>query len=262
MKTIKLMMLMAVLTLAWGCSSDSEGDEEQWNGSTFAPADKPAWAVDWTSTATKPDWKTPDLSKYELGMYCLVELDEELVSHSTDEDVIAMFINGECREVTVNRNRMPGKVKYMLYFKGSSSEVGTPLELHYYCDKLHHMNTVSSFTTFVPNNESSLIKDITKKLHLADGSSKYPVCTQLTVKIVQKLPFTVSNNDQLAVFVGNDCRGVGVQQADGSWQVQSYGVQKGETAQLRYYSAEKTGVYTILKTIKLDGANQQESISF
>jgi len=254
---------MAVLTLAWGCSSDNDGNEEQWNGSTFAPADKPAWAVDWTSTATKPDWKTPDLSKYELNMYFLVELDEEAARYSTDEDVMAMFINGECRDVTVHRNILPDNVVFMLYFKGSSSEVGKPLELRYYCDKLHYMSTITSFTTFVPNSDNSPIKDFTKVLHLGDGSAKYPVCTQLTVMMPQKLPFTVSGNDMLAVYVGNECRGVGKKaETQDCWQVPAYSAQQGDIAQIRYYSAEKSGVYSILKTVKLGGTPQQENISF
>ena len=256
------MMLMAVLTLAWGCSPDGDSEEEKWENSTFEPAAKPTWTVDWTSTATKPDWQDPDPTKFDpnASMSYLVELDEELTRYSTDNDVMAVFIKGECRGVSTRNKTARGTVYFLLHIKGVGSEAGQPLELRYYCDQLHHMNILPVFTYFVPSNiVSAAFKRI---LNVGDGSSKYPVCTQLTVTMPQKLPFTANANDLLAVFVSDKCKGVGKKSADGSWLVPTYGAQAGETAQIRYYSAEKTGVYTILKTIKLEGATQQENISF
>lgn len=258
------MMLMAVLTLAWGCSSSSgdDGNAEQWNGSTYIPAAKPTWAVNWTSTATAPDWKNPDPTKFDSSMHILVDVEGELASNSTDNDMMAIFIDGECRGVS-RRNVAPnGSVSFLLFLKGSGVEADRPMELRYYCDKLHHINVVPSYMGFKPNN--ILDKDYMKVFNIGKGSSKYPVCTELTVMMPQKMPFTASSGDMLAVFVGDECRGVGSRNADafGSWNVLTYGVKAGETAQIRYYSDEKSGVYTLLKTIELKGTSQQESISF
>lgn len=59
---------MAVLTLWWGCSSDSDGsqspanpDEEATVESVFTPSEKPTWAIDWiwNDMAVPADWKDP-----------------------------------------------------------------------------------------------------------------------------------------------------------------------------------------------------------
>ena len=257
------MMLMAALTVAWGCSSSSDDDNnnntEQWNGSTYQSSAKPAWAVDWTSTAAKPDWQDPDPTRFDgSSMHLVVDLDAELVSNTTSEDMMAAFIGEECRAVSRPNVLGNGRVTFLLHILGSGVEGSekSPVELRYYCDKLHHMNTVPSISQFIPN------MIFPRFLNVGDGSSKYPVKTQLTVTMPQKTPFTVNVNDQLTVFVGNECRGVGAKNTDNSWSMPVYGLQKGETAQLRYYSAEKGGVYTILRTIELKGEQQQENISF
>ncbi len=264
MKTIKLMtLMMAALATTWGCSSDSNDNEEQWSNSTFAPSAQPTWAVDWTSTATAPDWKNPDPTRFDgPSMSFLVDLDEELTRNSTSEDIMAAFINNECRGVSRRHEWPNGSVSFLLTLKGSGIEAKKPVELRYYCDKLHHMNTVSSIMQFVPGN--ILNKDYMTILNISDGSSKYPVKTLLTIKIPQKTPFTVNSGDMLAVFVGDECRGVGSRNADANdcWQVTTYSVQAGETAQIRYYSSEKVGIYTILKTFELEGDSQQENILF
>jgi hypothetical protein len=265
MKNVKIMMLMAVLTLAWGCSgSDDSGNTEQWNGSTYASSAKPTWVVDWTSTSTKPDWQNPDATKFESSMHILVDVEGELKNNSSENDMMAAFIGGECRGVSHPTRAPNGSVSFLLYFKGTGTEgsVQTLCELRYYCDKLHHMNVLPFYIAFVPSN--ILDKKYMKVLTISEGSLKYPLCTQLTVMMPQKTPFTANSGDMLAVFVGDECRGVGARNDDayGSWNVFTYGVKVGETAQIRYYSAEKGGVYTLLKTIELKGNAQQESITF
>jgi hypothetical protein len=49
------MMLTAALTLAWGCSSDSD---DAHGGASFMAAEQPAWTVDWTSCI--PQWGVPN----------------------------------------------------------------------------------------------------------------------------------------------------------------------------------------------------------
>ena len=74
MKNIKIIMILAVLTTAWGCSDDDKSgqNEPQWTGSTFALSAKPEWKIDWTSDATQPDWQEPSVMKYECYMNMLV----------------------------------------------------------------------------------------------------------------------------------------------------------------------------------------------
>lgn len=264
-----MIILMAALTMAWGCSSDSEGSnnkdgqgEQQWTGSTFAASEKPAWAVDWASNAAKPDWQEPVATKYECSMNMLIRLVQDLAPYSTDNDLMAVFINGECRGVSYRNKLADGRVVFLLHVKGTSEEANQQMELRYYCDGLHHLNVTNSISPFVPNNV--LDETYQSDFDIDNGSTKYPLKTNLTVMLPEQLPFVASADDMLAVFVGNECRGIGYQGGDlyEGWRVKVVGAQEGETAQIRYYSADKAGTYTILKTFKLTGNLQQENISF
>ena len=103
MKAIsKIMLLMAALTTAWGCSSD----DEEMNGSnaTFSAGEKPCWTVNLTGHEGRPDWTMPDPAGYESDMFLLVRLQDELAASSSDDDCMAVLIDGECRGLTQVRN--------------------------------------------------------------------------------------------------------------------------------------------------------------
>ncbi|WP_027449956.1 hypothetical protein [Xylanibacter brevis] len=260
MKTIKTMILMAALTLAWGCSSDSD-DNQQWRGSVFALSVKPTWAIDWSSDVAQPNWQAPAPTKYECSMHLLIRLSDELSGHSTDDDQMAVFIGDECRGVSSRNLLSDGKVAFLLHVKASSEETGQPMELRYYCGGIHHLNKMQLEVPFTPNN---FFQPYKQDLAISDGSTKYPVVSQLTVTLPLQLPFTVNSRDQLAVFVDNECRGVGERDAENpdQWHITVCGVQAGETAQIRYYSTEKRGTFTIQESIQLTGKPQEVYISF
>lgn len=263
MKNIKIIMILAVLAMAWGCSDDDKSgqNEPQWTGSTFALSAKPEWKIDWTSDATQPDWQEPSVMKYECYMNMLVTLSNDIASYSTDDDRIAVFMGDECRGVSYPNKLSDGKVEFLLHVVGNGEEAGQPMELRYYCDGLHHLS-VSGTSPFVPNNV--LDRTYQRSLHVSEGSTKYPIFTSLTVILSKNLPFNENQGDMLAVFVGDECRGVGSTNREyfEGWKVTVYSRYAEETAQIRYYSAEKGGIYTILKTIKLNNNLQQEQISF
>lgn len=267
MKNVKIILFLTILATVWGCKkddndNDSGSDEPQWTNSSFTGAAKPTWSIDWSSNTPAPDWQEPTAGKYECIMNILIELDSETISHSTSGDRIAVFIGDECRGVSYPNKLLHGKVYFLMHVSGNSDEAGQPMELRYYCDSWHHMTITKEIPPFVPNN----IMDENCKIYLniGKGSTKYPISTLLSALMPQKLPFTVSTNDMIAVFVGEECRGIGSMNPEyfDGWRITVYSAQPEETAQLRYYSAEKGGIYTILKTFKLTGNIQQETISF
>ena len=263
MKTVKIVMLMAALTIQWGCSSDNEENGSEERNSMFLTSAKPTWAIDWSSDAAAPDWQEPDATKFECSMNLLVELGDDVVSYSTDGDVMGVFIGGECRGVSYRNKLSDGKVIFLLHVKGSSEESEHPMELRYYCDKLHHLTITDGVPPFMPNN---MIDDMTYQLeeHLGDGSTKYPFFTELEILLPEQLPFTENDDDMLAVFVGDECRGVGAKDPEfiPGWRVVVYSVKENETAHVRYYSAETGGVYTIQQTFTLNNFLQSEKITF
>ena len=266
-------MLMAALTLAWGCSSNDDDEtfipgkevqeeQPQWNGSTFAPSDKPEWAIDWTSNDAAPNWQEPESSLYECSMSLLVEQDDEFIRYSSDGDVMAIFINGECRGVSYRNVLNNGGVAYVLHVKGNSAETNAAMELRYYNARMHQLFIDSFMPPFSPNN---LMDEAYRLIQsIGDGSTKYPVDGMLTVMLPKQLPFTPTDGDMLAVFVGDECRGVGCADPEmyPGWRVNVFCRQRGEVVQVRYYSAEKGGVYTILNTVAINDDMQQTDITF
>ena len=46
-------MLLAVLTMLWGCSSDSD-DGDKLESSSFVPVEKPSWTIDMMASDPVP----------------------------------------------------------------------------------------------------------------------------------------------------------------------------------------------------------------
>jgi hypothetical protein len=83
---------------------------------------------------------------------------------------------------------------------------------------------------------------------LLKGSKKYPVQQQLTVNLPAKVPFTSSADDLVAVFAGNECRGVG----NVGKPFTVFRTTAGEALLVRYYSADKAGIYSFPQNITLN----------
>ena len=268
---IKYLVFSLFVLAAWGCSSGGDADNGNNGGNTqsdivytatFVSAPRPSWAIDWTSDATMPDWQEPTSEDFECSMDLLVTLGEDYLPYSTDDDVMAVFIGDECRALSYRNVMTNGNVAYLLHVRGNSEEVDHPMRLHFYCDQLHTMNITEAIPPFTPNN---LMGEAYQSiLDLGDESIKYPYSTEMAVVLPDKLPFTVSDGDMLAVFVGDECRGIGICDPElfEGWRIVVYSKQPHETAQIRYYSAEKGGIYTILKTFTLSDLLQQENITF
>lgn len=84
------MMLMAALTLAWGCSSDD--DDQPQEPEVVEPTPEPTpeptavftategqpeWLIDWTWHDETPDWENPDPANFEVRMYVVIKLDDK-----------------------------------------------------------------------------------------------------------------------------------------------------------------------------------------
>lgn len=253
---IRMIMWMAALTMVWGCSSDdNEGT------AVFKSAQRPAWAIDWTYNDPVPSWDDPVSAQFECSMNVLVELDDQLRDFSTNADRMAIFISGQCRGVSLPNETPDGRVFYLLHVMGASEEEGHGMNLRFYCDSIHHLFAEDFILPFTPNN----VMDETYQIVLnpLGKSSKYPLFTSLTVMLPDNLPFHVTKRDVMAVFVGDDCRGF-LEPSDEypGWRGQIYGRTANEQAHVRYFSAERGGVYICEKTFTLSNYMQQEEISF
>ena len=249
--TIKTMMLMAALTLVWGCSSDSDNE----TSSTFVASESPNWKIDWTSNDALPSWTAPNPSLFESSMIIMVRLQDELVPYSTDADIMSVFINGECRAIS-KPDGEGNDIYFINHVYGNSTDREVEFTLNYYCASLKQLFIISKEGAYQAWKNYGTDTDLI--LPLLTGSTKYPVQTQLIIGIPEQKPFEISASDLLAAFVGNECRGV----SKVGEPLTIYSPQAGETVQLRYFSDQKKGYYIYPKNIQVSGGSQNVMMEF
>ena len=245
MKTVKIILLTAVLTMLWGCSSDSDNVSSP-SVSTFVESGRPSWSVDLSGNDAAPGWQDIDRTLYESWMYVTVKLQDELAVHAGDGDLMTVFIGDEQRTRPAAPNiYADGSVYFVMTIGGNSTDREINIRLCYWSAQLRQLFTIEEKSTFTPElpygNTSDYVPPLLK------GSKKYPVQQQLTVNLPAKVPFTTSANDLVAVFAGNECRGVG--SIGKPFTV--FRTSAGEALQVRYYSSDKAGIYTITQSVTL-----------
>ena len=251
MKTIlKTILLTAALTTAWGCSSDDKETYDRFF--TFSAGDRPDWEVNLTGNEERPDWTMPDPAGYESDMFLFVRLQDELAATSSDDDCMAVLIDGQCRGLADVRNDVDDAYYFLIKIQGNSTDLRAPLTLSYYSAQLKQLFTLPSIEPFVPERTIGFKEDYVPSL--LNGCSRYPVQRQLTVTLQPSNQFNIMPDDQVAVFVDDECRGAG--QVGTSFTV--FARDEGELMQIRYYSAFKGGIYTFTGTI----TSAQQQISY
>lgn len=244
-----LLLMMAVFT---GCSTmdDDEvngGSTEGEASSTFAASEKPGWSIELMGNDAKPNWVAPNPSNYESSMVIMVQLQEELVRYSTDADSMTVFIGNECRALPSTRSvSKSGNIYFVLKIRGNNEDRNVNFSLCYYCAKLHKIFTVTGNETFVSERTYGVDEEYIPQF--LRGATKYPLVSYLNVTLQDNPPFTPSDEDEVAVFVGDECRGIGRVGKNISVLCNT----DGETMQVRYYSAEKKGIYTLNKPVVIN----------
>lgn len=245
---------MAALTLVWGCSSsdDDNGGKPTFNNqtvpSTFQASPNPHWAVDMTDTQEPPQWTAPDPALYENKMIVLLRLQEELVPFSTDADRMAVFVDDECRALS-QRTGTSSKVYFVFNIHGSNTFSTEKYKICYYSGGLKQLFVLEGEDTF--RNEMNVGFDTEFAPALINGSTKYPVKTAFTVNLssLDGTEIEKSEGDRVAVFVGDECRGIGKPEAPFT----VFGYKKGERGKVLYYSQNQGGIFTATQAITLAG---------
>lgn len=136
MKKNIFLMLLTVLTFTVGsCSSDSDEpipnavDERLKPGNDNRPT----------------NWTAPDYSQFEFRMTLQVQLGDTLAAFQSSGDLMCAQINGDVRAVTTPQST-GGVIFYPLHIAGSGDE--QTVSLHYYCDQLHRIYTITNWASF------------------------------------------------------------------------------------------------------------------
>lgn len=253
-KIYSMLMIAASLTVLWGCSSSDDDDNNGTNqgGSTQIHGVKVDNAPHWTfDTATpppgdiqgKPDWEEEEVNfyDYEDNMTAIVFVSEHFGVKLAADDRMAAIVDGEVREICKPK---PYEVPdfeelqycFMLYIPFEADD--DAVELQYYNAKVNQ--------TYISKNAFS-VKDYT----IGGGELFMFTLRPMTpyfFTVPSDLPFTPTSDDEVAMFIGDECCGVASREPDMNghpmWLVAAYDMNRtGEKAHVRYYSAQTKTIY-------------------
>ncbi|MBR2192889.1 MAG: hypothetical protein IJ910_06230 [Bacteroidaceae bacterium] len=138
-KNIFYMLLLTALTFVVGSCSDDDESTEPTN-------ETPAYLK--PGTDARPTWIAPNASLFELRMTVQVELGDTLAAYQSEQDLMCATIDGEVRAVTPPHKT--GRAIYYPLFILDNRTGGT-ISLHYYCDRLHRIYTITNWANFAPS---------------------------------------------------------------------------------------------------------------
>ena len=255
---INSLLLAAVLTFTWGCSSSDDvapGNLVS-SSSTFETSEAPTWVVNMYSDQAKPQWQSPTPALYENKMIVMLRLQDELVPFSTDDDLMAVFVGDECRALS-HRSGGSEVIYFVLNIYGNTSTDPEDFALCYYSGGLRQAFWRRGENGFLDELNIGTESDFV--LDLMTGTTKY--ARQTVVTVMPKLTDGIAVDiwaDRVGVFVGGECRGVG--RPNTAFNV--FHQQEGEQAQVRYYSKSKGGIYTLSQPLTLNAGIQTVSFDF
>ncbi len=239
-KIYSMLMIAASLTMLWGCSSSDDDDTKSTDQGGSSPThsvkvgEAPNWTFD-TNTIPpgdiqgKPDWDEVNFYDYEDNMTAIVFVSENFGITVMPDDRMAAIVDGEVREVcTPTLYNIPDVEEslycFMLYIPFGSED--DSVEIQYYNAKANQ--------TYVAKDAFS-VKDYT----IGDDElflyTLRPMSAYYLV-VPPNQPFTPSPDDELAMFMGDECCGVGsyLEIKDGNhiWLVSAYVLQFPDTDHL------------------------------
>lgn len=248
---LKVVLLASLVAGACSCDSDAT---EKGGFSVTRVSEAPVWEVDWTSDQQRPDWAQPDASAYENWTIVMVQIEEALQPYVTDDDLMALFVNGELRGMAspavAKGDSQAGSTKFVMKVYGNESGNETVnMSLKYYNSRLRHMFTLSDDITLSSDETTGTDEDYIPPFTM--GSEKYPMMKTVDVETILTLLGIEPESGMIAAFVGGECRGVATVELYGSSQLIIHGRTQGEKIMLKYYDEVTKTVFTISDAVKM-----------
>ena len=248
---LKVVLLASLVAGACSCDSDAT---EKGGFSVTRVSEAPVWEVDWTSDQQRPDWTQPDASAYENWTIVMVQIEEALQPYVTDDDLMALFVNGELRGMAspavTKGDSQAGSTKFVMKVYGNESGTETVnMSLKYYNSRLRHMFTLSDDITLSSDETTGTDEDYIPPFTM--GSEKYPLMKTVDVETILTLLGIEPESGMIAAFVGGECRGVATVELYGSSQLVIHGRTQGEKIMLKYYDEVTKTVFTISDAVKM-----------
>ena len=258
-----MFVLLASLVLG-ACSSSSDDDGDNSKKAAYTEtvvSEAPTWQIDWRNNQQRPNWmetwtQTDFPAIYENWTILKVQLEEELRPYVSENDMLALFVNGELRglanpAVIVGNNQMLDDGKFVMKAWGNETEAETVnMTLQYYSQTLKHIFTLSGDITLDSDETIGIDEDYIPEFTY--GSAKYPVTKMVTVEsILNVVGITPVGGNMVGAFVGNECRGTTTLSVNGGTSLLIFGRNNGEMVTLQYYDVSTRILYTIPNIVKL-----------
>lgn len=237
---IYYMMILAASTCLWGCQDDEPGP---------TVVTEPKWELDLVENDPEPEWDMPESGIYQFSMTGILKLSDFLEEYADDADEVSAFIGNECRGI-VQAQAYNGERLFFLHIRGNSAE-REKVTLKYYSAKNKKLYVCNDLFEFAQNGTYGKISK--PAIPPFEESGKYPEVMTAFVALPEALAFEQRNNDKLAAFVGDECRGTGTLVESGGQKVYQFDIRgkKGEKAPVYflYYSLQTSGIYRATETI-------------
>ena len=204
----------------------------------------PQWQIDWSYNQARPDWQEPVAGSFENWTVMLITIEEALQPYVSENDLLAIFVNGEVRGLagpTVDMSTGVVDATHFLlkaYGNESSGDV-IDLTMMYYNAQLEQIFSLTTTLTLEADMMIGFDEDFIPEFTL--GSAKYPVVTSVNMAaILASSGITPAEGDIAAAFVGDECRGV-LPMADGQI-LNVFQRDADETVVLMYYDSTNSRI--------------------
>lgn len=261
MRTIKVMLqTLLICILAWGCGSDDDGDRGgggQPSGTVDprlvdpTPVDEPAWFVDFSLPGAEvgtPDWKDPPYNLFELNMTAILMVPFSMASCESQGDIMAAFINGECRGVTTMTQAYDFNC-YPLFIRSNANDP-KEVTIKYYSNKYKQVFTAENAFLFYA--DGALGSGLPMELYdLLLGGPKFKAC-QNNVVLQLDLPFEPEDDDKIAALVDGNCRALYETGTTNAYFFDIMAINNNERFYFEYYRKKNHGLYRSMETFSIE----------
>ena len=249
-------VLLASLVLG-ACSSDDDNGNNSTNAAytVTQQSESPGWQIDWSYNQERPDWTTPDGSGYENWTILMVQIEQALQPFATGGDMMALFVNGELRGlaspvISLGSGQASNGLFLLKAYGNETGQEPMNVSLKYYCQQLKHIFTQSADISYSSDESTGIEEDFIPDFIL--GSAKYPVVKTVNAEtLLAKAGITPAAGNQVAAFVGDECRGTATLTATGSTTLVVFCRNAEEQVTLKCYDAAAGKLYTIPNAVSM-----------
>ncbi len=196
---------------------------------------------------TASDPQTPPFNKsgkYPYVMNAVVSLPDDFVATPQTDDKIGAFAGNDCRGVTVVTPK-GDKGGYALEIRGTE-ESTQRIDFKYYSVADKKIYTCSASVPFEAGKSYGTETEPVVLPSFLEG--KYPLTMPVVVRLPENLRIYRHENDKLAAFVGNECRGIGTPTSNTKgetvYKMDVIGnADQTETVHFKYYNAKTSYMY-------------------